>query len=109
LHKKGYYVSIETNGYNFANIKNADWITYSPKDWDDIKEKGFDELKFIVDQDSAIEKLLQLNTIQPIYIQPKNYMHQPNMENVHYCVALVKKYPHKFRLSLQMHKFIGVD
>lgn len=109
LHKKGYYVSVETNGYDFASIKNADWITYSPKDWDAIKEEGFDELKFIVDKDSPIEKLLQINTTQPVFIQPKNYMHQPNMENVHHCVELVKKYPHKFRLSLQMHKFIGVD
>ncbi len=109
LHKKDYFVSVETNGYDFSKIKRADWITYSPKDWDDIKSEGFDEYKFIVDKSSPVEKLLQLSCVKEIFIQPQNLMHTPNMENVHYCVDLVKKYPQKFRLSLQMHKFIGVD
>ncbi|HHD83957.1 MAG TPA: 7-carboxy-7-deazaguanine synthase QueE [Campylobacteraceae bacterium] len=109
LHRKGYYVSIETNGYDFANVKKADWITYSPKDWDDVKKEGFDEMKFIVDKRSPIEKLLKIESVRHIFLQPQNYMHTPNMENVHYCVELVERYPQKFRLSLQMHKFIGVD
>ncbi len=109
LQQKGYYVCIETNGYNFQNVKNADWITYSPKEWDDICEEGFNELKFIVSKDSPVEKLLHLECLQPIYIQPQNFMHKPNMENVRFCVELVKKYPQKFKLSLQMHKFIGVE
>ncbi len=109
LHERDYFVGIETNGYNFTHIQQADWITYSPKDWDNILHEGFDELKFIVDRFSPIEKLLALHTVKPLYIQPKNFMYKPNMENVLYCVELVKKYPQQFRLSLQMHKFIGVD
>ncbi len=109
LHTKKYFVSVETNGYEFQNIKNADWITYSPKDWDNIHEDGFNEYKFIVDKSSKIVKLLNLKSDKEIFIQPQNYMHKPNMDNVNYCVELVKKYPDKFRLSLQMHKFIGVD
>lgn len=109
LHRKGYLVSIETNGYNFANVKKADWITYSPKDWDHVLEEGYDELKFIVGRDSPVEKLLRVESVKEIFVQPKNFMHTPDMENVHFCVELVKKYPQKFRLSLQMHKFIGVD
>ena len=109
LHQKGYYVSIETNGYDFKRVKEADWITYSPKDWDNIAEEGYEELKFIVDKASPVEKILALHTHKPIFVQPQNYMHTPNMENVHYCVELVKCYPQKLRLSMQMHKFIGVD
>ncbi len=109
LHQKGYYVSIETNGYNFSHVKKADWITYSPKDWNHVEKEGFDELKFIVDRNSPVGKLLQIESVKHIFIQPQNFMHTPNMENVRYCVELVKKYPQKFRLSLQMHKFIGVD
>ena len=108
LHRKGYYVSVETNGYDFSHIKKADWITYSPKDWDHVHREGFDELKFIVDRASPVEKLLAIESVRHIFIQPQNHMHTPDMENVRYCVELVEKYPQKFRLSLQMHKFIGV-
>jgi len=109
LQQKGYYVCIETNGYAFENIKNADWITYSPKDWENVQEEGYDELKFIVAEDSPVEKLLSVDSLKPIYIQPQNFMHEPNMKNVLFCTELVKRYPQKFKLSLQMHKFIGVD
>ena len=109
LHERDYFVSVETNGYMFDNIRNADWITYSPKEWDAVKVEGFHELKFIVDKSSPVEKLLALESDKPLYIQPQNFMHKPNMENVHFCVELVKKHPQKFLLSLQMHKFIGVD
>ncbi len=109
LQEKNYFVSVESNGYNFSNIKNANWITYSPKDWENIQNEGFDEYKFIVDESSDIEKLINLKSDKEIFIQPQNFMHKPNMNNVNYCVELVKKYPDKFRLSLQMHKFIGVD
>jgi organic radical activating enzyme len=109
LQERDYYVSIETNGYNFSNIAKADWITYSPKDWDNVKEEGFDELKFIVSKNSPIEKLLKIESKKYIFVQPQNYMHEPNMENVHFCVKLVEKYPQKFRLSIQLHKFIGLE
>ncbi len=108
LHKSSYRVSVETNGYSFENIKNADWVTYSPKDWDYIEDEGFDELKFVVDKNSPIEKILNIHCIKPIYIQPQNFMHKPNMENVNFCIDFVKRYPQKFRLSVQMHKFLGV-
>jgi len=52
LQKNNYFVAVETNGFRFSNIKSADWITYSPKDWNSILEDGFSELKFIVNIDS---------------------------------------------------------
>ncbi len=109
LHKYSYKVSIETNGYSFKNIKKADWITYSPKEWHDIKEEGFDELKFVVDKNSPIEKLLDIHSVKPIYLQPQNFENEPNMENVKFCIEVVKKYPQKFRFSAQMHKFLGIS
>jgi len=109
LHERDYFVSIETNGYRFSHVQNADWVTYSPKEWDNVAQEGFHELKFIVQKRSPVEKLLALESDKPLYIQPQNFMHKPNMDNVHFCVELVKQYPEKFLLSLQMHKFIGVD
>ena len=108
LHKFSYRVSVETNGYNFENIKNADWVTYSPKRWHDIEDEGFDEIKFVVNKDSPIEKILKIHSVKPIYIQPQNFANKPNMESVAFCIDLVKQYPQKLRLSVQMHKFLGV-
>ncbi|MCF6172998.1 MAG: 7-carboxy-7-deazaguanine synthase QueE [Campylobacteraceae bacterium] len=107
LHKKNYFVCIETNGYKFENIKNADWITYSPKDWNDIKQDGWSELKFIVSSESDIDKITSIKSSKPIFVQPVNFFDKPNMDNLDFCIKLVKKHPH-LKLSIQMHKFLGV-
>jgi organic radical activating enzyme len=108
LQSKEYFVAVETNGFNFQNINSADWITYSPKNLDEIKKSGFSELKFIVDKETELEKILAIKSKKPIYIQPKNYQNHPNMESVEYCSKVVLKYPH-LRLSIQLHKFLNID
>ncbi len=105
LKEWGFFVCVETNGYNLANIKEANWITYSPKDWQNIHEGGVSEYKFIVDKESDMAPILALKTDKQIYIQPKADGDTPNMENVKFCVEFVKTHPH-LKLSLQLHKFI---
>jgi organic radical activating enzyme len=107
LKKRAYYVCVESNGYSFANIQEADWITYSPKEWYEIEEYGYDELKFIVGRDTDIEKIVSFETDKPIYIQPMNHFDKPDMQSVKRCVDLVLQYPH-LRLSVQLHKFLGL-
>lgn len=108
LQHRGYYVCIETNGYKFEHIKRADWITYSPKDWNALAVEGFNEYKFIVDKASQVEKFLHVDTTLPIYIQPQNFFLKPDNQNVKYCIDLVLKHPH-LKLSIQMHKYLGVE
>lgn len=108
LQTHGYKISIESNGYKFENIVKADWITYSPKDWGNIHTTGFNELKFIVNTYSDIQPILNLKINQPLFIQAENYMETPNMTNIAYCIELVKQYP-QFRLSVQTHKFLGMQ
>lgn len=108
LHVNGYHVAVESNGYKFEHIQNADWITYSPKDWNALHVKGFNEYKFIVDKSSDIEKLLSIKSDKPIYIQPQNYKDSIDKNNTDFCIELVKKYPH-LRLSVQLHKYLGVE
>jgi organic radical activating enzyme len=103
-----YAVSVETNGYNFSNIASANWVTYSPKDWDKIEKYGYDEIKFVVNKESAVEKILEFSSYKPIFIQPQNEMDRPNKENVAFCVEFVKAHP-QFILSVQLHKFLGVE
>lgn len=107
LQQQDYYVSIETNGFNFSNISNADWITYSPKDWTQIDLTHADEFKFVVSQQTDIKPLLGLKTTTPMYIQPENGLHIPNMENIQHCIELVQQHP-RFKLSVQMHKFLEI-
>lgn len=104
----GYKVSIESNGFKFENIMKADWITYSPKDWKNVHSTGFNELKFIVNESSDIQLLLDIKTDKPLFIQAENFLHTPNMKNINYCIKIVKQYP-QFRLSVQTHKFLEID
>lgn len=108
LQEREYYICVETNGYDLDNIKKADWITYSPKDWDAIEQGCFSEYKFIVSTLSDTDKILKLHTDKPIYIQPENNFDSPNVINVRYCIDFVKSHPH-LKLSIQMHKYLGVD
>lgn len=108
LHEKGYSVAVETNGYKFVNIKNADWITYSPKDWNALHVEGFNEYKFVVGRQSDIKKLLHIKSNKPIYIQPQSNKDTVDKKNTDFCIDLVKKNPH-FRLSVQLHKYLGVE
>lgn len=107
LQSHGYYVCVETNGYTLANIQKADWITYSPKDWEDIEDEGFSEYKFIVSTVSEVDKILAIKTDKPIYIQPENHFDTPNVVNVKFCIEFIKKHSH-LRLSAQLHKYLGV-
>ncbi len=108
LQAKGCFVCVESNGYDFSHISHANWVTYSPKDWDCMHEKGFDEVKFIVSHDSNMEKIVQFESKVPLYIQPQNDAHTTNAQNMAFCIEFVKAYP-RFRLSPQLHKLLGVE
>ncbi|MBE0491269.1 MAG: 4Fe-4S cluster-binding domain-containing protein [Sulfurospirillum sp.] len=108
LQAYGYFVCVESNGFKFANIQSANWITYSPKDWDTIALKGCDEYKFIVSSASKVDKILALQTNKPIFIQPQNDFLTANATNVKYCIELVKAHS-RLRLSVQLHKYLGVE
>ncbi len=108
LQDKGYFVAVETNGYCFENISQANWITYSPKDWRNIAIKGYSEVKFIVNQHSPIDKIKAFEHEKPLFIQPQNEQEKPDLANLAFCIDFVKKNP-RFILSVQLHKFLGVE
>lgn len=103
-----YSVAVETNGYNFSNVSSANWVTYSPKDWDKIANFGYDEVKFVVNPKSKIEKILNFKSYKPVFIQPQNDKDKPNLENLNFCISFVKNHPN-YILSVQLHKFLGVE
>jgi len=108
LKSAGFFVCVETNGLNLSNVKDADWITYCPKDLNNILTDGFDEIKFLIDTKCDVQKILSFRTDKPKFLQPINHFESINEANMRLCIELVLENP-SFRLSTQMHKLLGIE
>lgn len=118
LHREGYYVSVETNGYDldqfpryqgwfdriFSKAYDPDWITFSPK--------GHLFQSVIVDE----VKLLFGGRCEPYevnaYVKAKVKYIQPmcvdgKFVQIDNIIDFIKHNP-MWRLSLQTHKMIGI-
>ena len=107
LHQGGYKVCVETNGFNIENIKNADWITCSPKANQKIVHHKISEYKMVVNQETDIKNVLFYTQYGDVYIQPMNNKNSVDKDNLKFCIDLVLKYPN-LKLSLQVHKIINI-
>lgn len=95
--RKGYYLSIESNGTN--KIDNyIDWITISPKNKDFTQKKG-NELKVIFNT-IDLKNLTKLK-FDYYYIQPKSE------KNIKKIINYIKKNP-IWKLSLQTQKILKI-
>jgi len=105
FHGAGFEVAIETNG-TCRPPPGIDWICMSPKAGAELELTRGDELKLVVPQDGVEpEALLELD-FDHYFLQPKD---GPNREThteraVEYCL----NHP-AWRLSLQTHKYLGLD
>ncbi|ADY57375.1 Radical SAM domain protein [Syntrophobotulus glycolicus DSM 8271] len=112
LKAAGKKVHIETNGTQpwKESYPQEAWITVSPK-----KESGYlvqpsikskaNEYKFVVDEDFSADILAQLefNSCPNIFLSPENV----RSEMIKKALSIVAQYPF-CRLTLQLHKLIGV-
>ena len=97
--EQGYKLHIETNGTSQLTPRYLDWVTVSPKEnW--VLKKG-DELKVIYSGQS-LDKYTDGTQFKYYYLQPQSG------SNIAETVAKVKADP-MWKLSLQMHKLIGID
>ena len=115
LRPSGYNFSIETNGTVELPPGLLDWICVSPKDQIypnvSIKQRNGDELKCVyVGQDLSIyDELKEGFThlfLQPCYDESKDVIW--NGISFRQTVEVVKENP-DWNLSLQTHKWMGVD
>ena len=115
LRPSGYKFSIETNGTVEIPPGLLDWICVSPKDQIypnvSIKQRNGDELKCVyVGQDLSIyDELKEGFThlfLQPCYDESKDVIW--NGISFKQTVEVVKENP-DWNLSLQTHKWMGVD
>lgn len=113
----GYNVHVETSGTQrlpevCEKYKNDVWITVSPKHGAHpvIFERA-DEIKVLVDRDTSLEDVLGTfgRFRDKVWLQPVDddlFAGLPPI-NIQKCLNFIKHEP-SFRLSIQMHKVIGV-
>jgi 7-carboxy-7-deazaguanine synthase len=116
LWQAGYSIHLETSGTTEEMplaTPGSLWVTVSPK-WNYKQHwmRRADELKFLVDgrfdeTRFQLEMGAYLNGGRLIYLQPVNDAHTINQQNVDHCKRLLERWP-QCRLSVQLHKIIGV-
>lgn len=104
LHREGCALAIETNG-TIATDLPLDWICVSPKVGAELKLTAGDELKVIYPQENLDLRGLENLSFRYFFIQP---MDGPaREENTRAAIDFCTRHP-RWRLSLQIHKLIGI-
>jgi len=103
LHKKDFYVAVETNG----TIKSPqlDWICVSPKEGVDLVQKRGNELKLIYPQEGSDPRKYLKYDFEHFFLQPMDGPHY--MENLRRTLQYVLDHP-RWRLSLQIQKILNI-
>jgi 7-carboxy-7-deazaguanine synthase len=106
FHGQGYQLAIETNGTINVDHLGLDFVCVSPKVAEHaIKQLTANEVKYVRAYGQGIPKTV---------VQAEHYVISPAFEGDHldsktlaWCVQLCKDHP-VWRLSLQLHKLMGV-
>ena len=104
LHHKNFEIAVETNG-TIKAPNNLDWICVSPKANTKLEQIKGDELKLVYPQENIHPKDYEKLEFQNFFLQPKfakNYKKNV-LAAKNFCIKNLK-----WKLSYQMHKFIGV-
>lgn len=101
FHALGKRVAMETNGTH-AVPTNLDWLTLSPKEGKDPVLTQADEVKVVYQAGVDVERWCR-------EIRADHYFLQPcSCQNTSEVVRYILEHPH-WRLSLQTHKYIGIE
>jgi len=105
LHARGFEVAVETNGTQAAPA-GLDWICVSPKaDAEIVLTKGH-ELKLVFPQPLARPERFAHFDFENFFLQPMDSILQK--QNTRDAIAYCMAHP-QWRLSVQMHKVVGID
>jgi 7-carboxy-7-deazaguanine synthase len=104
LHARGFEIAVETNGTQPAPA-GLDWICVSPKADAELVLTSGHELKLVFPQALARPERFEKLDFQHFFLQPMDSIlkTQHTREAVAYCMANPQ-----WRLSVQMHKVIGI-
>lgn len=104
LQSRNFYVAVETNG-TIAVPLSVDWVCVSPKAGTKLEVTWGDELKVVYPQKGLDPNQFPLKRFGKLFIQPKE---DENTEaNVEAALKFCLKHTN-WRLSLQLHKHLGI-
>ena len=105
LHQAGFEIAVETNGTQAAPA-GIDWICVSPKADAELVLTQGDELKLVYPQALAQPERFSHLTFKHFFLQPKDDAQQAanTAAAAQYCM----QHP-QWRLSIQMHKVVGLE
>ncbi len=104
LKSNKYYLSVETNG-TLLPPPGLDWITVSPKYGADFNLQSGSELKIVFPQEKMNPADYEKTEFENFYLQP---LYDENIENnIKKTLAYCMSHP-KWKISLQLHKILGI-
>ena len=105
LHARGFEVAVETNGTQPAPA-GLDWVCVSPKAGAALRITAGDELKLVYPQLLARPERFAALAFTHFFLQPMDGPQQAEhtRATIAYCMAQPQ-----WRLSVQMHKVVGID
>jgi len=104
LHDLRFEIAVETNG-TVAAHPGIDWICVSPKVGVELALRSGDELKLVFPQEGAEPQQYEGLDFKMFFLQP---MDGPRArENTELAVRYCMEHP-RWRLSLQIHKLLGI-
>lgn len=104
LHARGFEVAVETNGTRPAP-PGIDWLCISPKADTPLQLTAGDELKLVFPQPKASPERFSALSFEHFFLQP---MDGPQLAtHTEQALAYCKAHP-RWRLSLQLHKLLGI-
>lgn len=104
VHARGFQIAVETNGTVVAPA-GIDWLTVSPKAGAPLRVTAGTELKLVFPQPGAMPKQFELLAFDHYFVQP---MDGPDRDaNTRAAIAWCCANP-RWRLSVQVHKVIGI-
>lgn len=105
FHKEGFEVGIETNG-TIAAPPGVNHICVSPKSGSDLVLRGGHELKLVHPQAGISPADFEHMGFDCFFLQPMDgpLQKENTLSSISYCLANPK-----WRLSLQIHKIIGIE
>jgi len=103
---RGWHLAVETNG-SLPLPEGLDWITVSPRRQAIQVLSGVSEVKCVVGAEGTLP---DVGRLRPGYrlISPAFNGPDPDPAAIARCVQLVKENP-KWRLSIQLHKFLHIQ
>ena len=104
FHHLGFEVAVETNG-TLLPPSGIDWICVSPKAGVELKLRKGDELKLVFPQEGLKPEIFESLDFRFFFLQPKDGPEKK--ENTQRVIQYCLEHP-KWRLSLQLHKIIGI-